>query len=82
MRKNWRDYLITNYENAYKIEAYVVFEENENEQKNYDLCHGVFSDIEVAKEYADDIFTTEIIYVAKAKDYFNGDYNYLYKKTK
>ena len=70
MRKNWRDYLITNYENAYKIEAYVVFEENENEQKNYDLCHGVFSDIEVAKEYADDIFTTETNLCGKSKRLF------------
>lgn len=71
----------------YKIDAeqaeeqggFVVFEEYAPE-KNYDLTFGIFSDLEAAKAYADEIQRndSEPKYVANYKDYVDGDYNYLY----
>lgn len=71
----------------YKIDAeqaeeqggFVVFEEYAPE-KNYDLTFGLFSDLEAAKAYADEIQRndSEPKYVANYKDYVDGDYNYLY----
>lgn len=71
----------------YKIDAeqaeeqggFVVFEEYAPE-KNYDLTFGIFSDLDAAKAYADEIQRndSEPKYVANYKDYVDGDYNYLY----
>lgn len=71
----------------YKIDAeqaeeqggFVVFEEYAPE-KNYDLTFGIFSDLDAAKAYADEIQRndSEPKYVANYKDYVDGNYNYLY----
>lgn len=71
----------------YKIDAeqaeeqggFVVFEEYAPE-KNYDLTFGIFSDLEAAKAYADEIQRNDFEpkYVADFKAYTLGDYDYLY----
>ena len=80
MRNNWRDYLLTVDEAEEKENAYIVFEEYEDD-KNYDLGFGIFSELYVAKEYAESLnkYADEKNkkYVAKYKDYVNGSYNYL-----
>lgn len=76
LRKNWRNYLV----NGDEVEvAYIVFEEDSQKPKMYDLCQGVFSNLEVAKEYAESIHTNEDLFVANYNDYMSGNYNYLYE---
>ena len=77
MRKNWRDYLVKAEEDQ-KV-AFVVFEEDSEAGKAYDLVKGIFSDLEVAKEYADSIHNEEDIFVADYADYVEGNYDYLYE---
>lgn len=76
LREDWRNYLVNGEE---VDEAYIVFEEDEKGVKTYDLCVGIFNDLEVAKEYADSIHTTEDLFIAKYDDYMNGSYDYLYE---
>jgi hypothetical protein len=66
-------------EQAEENGGFIVFEEYED-GKNYDLAFGLFSDLEAAKAYADEIQRndSEPKYVANYKDYVAGDYNYLY----
>ena len=66
-------------EQAEEKGGFVVFEEYAPE-KNYDLTFGIFSDLDAAKAYADEIQRndSEPKYVANYKDYVDGDYNYLY----
>lgn len=71
----------------YKIDAeqaeeqggFVVFEEYAPE-KSYDLTFGIFSNLDAAKAYADEIQRNdqEPKFVSSYKDYVNGDYDYLY----
>ena len=66
-------------EQAEETGGFIVFEEYED-GKNYDLTFGLFSDLEAAKAYADEIQRndSETKYVADYADYINGDYNILY----
>lgn len=70
-------------EQAEEQGGFVVFEEYAP-GKNYDLTFGLFSDLEAAKAYADEIQRndSETKYVANYKDYVDGDYNYLYSAKK
>lgn len=78
LRKNWRNYLLTS-EQAEEMEvAYILFEEDKNGTKNYDLTKGIFSELDVAIEYAEAIKDEEKQYVANYKDYVDGNYDYLY----
>lgn len=66
-------------EQAEENGGFIVFEEYED-GKNYDLTFGLFSDLEAAKAYADEIQRndSETKYVADFKAYTLGDYDYLY----
>lgn len=77
LRKDWRSYLINESEAENMDNAYIVFEEDEEGTKNYDLCKGIFTDLEVAKEYAEAMNGKEKNYVANYKDYMDGNYDYL-----
>ena len=84
--KDWKKYNITldvdeMLENGEIKQAFIVFEE-EADSKTYDLCKGIFSDLAVAKEYADELNRFESDescknYVADYSDYIAGSYNYL-----
>lgn len=80
LRKNWRDYLISAADAEEMESSYIVFEEEAND-KHYDLCAGVFNDLQVAKEYADELNKraddSNKKYVANYKDYAAGNYDYL-----
>lgn len=80
MRKDWENYLLTANEAEEAEVAYIVFEE-ESDEKHYDLCAGIFSDLEVAKEYANELNKKADSgcekYVANYSDYVNGSYDYL-----
>lgn len=77
LRKNWRDYEVTAEQAEEMEKAFIVFEEEDGNQKNYDLCVGIFSDLEVAKEYAEAVERTEKLYIANYNDYIGGNYDYL-----
>lgn len=82
MKKEWRNHLVTSkqieeMENTSGL--YVVAEEDTPKPKMYDLCHGVFDDIEIAKEYAGSIYNKEPIFVTDYNSYVEGNYNYLYQ---
>lgn len=66
-------------EQAEETGGFIVFEEYED-WKNYDLTFGLFSDLEAAKVFADEIQRgdKEQKYVADFKSYTLGDYDYLY----
>lgn len=66
-------------EQADETGGFIVFEEYED-WKNYDLTFGLFSDLEAAKAYADEIQRndSEPKFVADYADYINSDYNILY----
>jgi hypothetical protein len=77
----WKDvkkYKI-DFEQAEETGGFIVFEEYED-WKNYDLTFGLFSDLEAAKVFADEIQRgdKEQKYVADFKAYTLGDYDYLY----
>lgn len=80
LRKDWSDFLISADEAEELEEAYIVFEE-EASDKHYDLCFGLFSDLEVAKEYASELNKkaneNNKKYVANYRDYVAGSYDYL-----
>lgn len=78
LRKNWRDYDITDKEPETYKQAYILFEDY-NDGKYYDLCHGIFSDLDVAKEYADAIKEDEKLYIADHKEWLKGEYHILYE---
>ena len=84
LRKDWRDYLLTANEAEEAEVAQIVFEE-ESGEKNYDLCVGIFSDLEVAKEYASELNKkaneNNKKYVANYRDYVAGNYDYLQVMT-
>ena len=80
LRKNWRDYDITGADEEVKADGYVLFEEYHGQY--YDTCKGIFSNLEVAKEYGEAIHETdsaEPLYVAKYSDWTEGNYDYLYE---
>ena len=77
LRKNWRDYDITLSDEEVKNDGFILFEEYTNQ--NYDTCKGVFSDLEVAKEYGEAIHDDVTLYVAKYSDWVSGSYDYLYE---
>lgn len=77
LRKDWRIYEVSWSEAENMDKAYIVFEEDEEGKKNYDLCKGIFTDLEVAKEYAEAITRKEKNYVSNFKDYVEGNYDYL-----
>lgn len=83
LRKNWRDFLISSkdleeYEEAGILgNLFIVFEEDPEGKKNYDLSMGVFSDVSVAIEYAQAIINKENLYVANYENYYNGNYDYI-----
>lgn len=70
---NFHQHLIDNPD-EYEGVCYVVFEEDPEGNKHYDLSHGVFDDLEIAKEYAT---TFPESYVAVYSEYISGNYNYL-----
>lgn len=78
LRKNWRDYLLTCQQAEELDAAYIVFEECEDGSKTYDLTKGIFTDLDVAIEYAEAIKDDEKQYVSTYKDYIVGTYDYLY----
>lgn len=75
MRKNWRDYLVIT-EKADK-NSFIIFEEDFTGTKNYDLIKAIFSNLDVAIEYAQEIFKKEPLYIAIYSDYVKGDYDYI-----
>lgn len=75
MCKNWRDYLVPT-EKADK-NSFIIFEEDFTGLKNYDLIKAIFSDLEVAIEYAKDIFRKEPLYITEYQQYIKGDYDYI-----
>lgn len=78
MRKNWKDFYATNEEmEAMEKDLFVVFEEDPEGKKHYDLQLAVFTDLDVAKEYAVWMEDKEKLYVARFKDYSEGNYDYL-----
>lgn len=77
LRKDWRNFLVTEDEAEELEQAFILFEEDDG-SKNYDLCKGVFSSLEVAKEYAEAISGKEPLYIADYKEYVNGNYDYIY----
>ena len=81
LRKDWRNFLISADEAEEKEAGYIVFEEDEKGNKIYDLCKGIFSNLEVAKEYDEalneDVAEENKNYATNYMDYINGSYDYL-----
>lgn len=75
MRKNWRDYIVIT-EKADK-NSFIIFEEDFTGTKNYDLIKAIFSNLDVAIEYAKEIVSKEPLYIAEYQSYINGNYNYI-----
>lgn len=65
---------IINDPDEYKEVCYVVFEEDPEGKKTYDLTLGVFDDLKIAKEYATKFPES---HVAIYSDYISGNYNYI-----
>ena len=61
---------------------YVVFEEDFEGKKTYDLTKAIFDDKEVAIDYAKNINCNEDLYVAKYDEYFEGNYDYVFELKK
>lgn len=80
LRKDWRDFLISADEAEELKEAYIVFEEYAP-NKTYDMCFGIFKDLQVAKDYAVEMNKRaneeNKKYVANYRDYVAGSYDYL-----
>lgn len=82
MKKEWENHYVTNrqieeMENTNNL--YVVAEEDTIKPKMYDLCHGIFDNFEIAKDYAKSIYNTEPIFVTDYNSYIEGNYNYLFE---
>lgn len=58
---------------------YIVFEEDGDKPKGYDLTQGIFDDLEAAKEYAEQIHREEDLFITKYDEYMSGNYNYLHE---
>lgn len=78
LRKNWRDYDITDNEPETYEQAFILFEDDD-EGKYYDLCRGIFTDLDVAIEYANEIKEDEKLYIADHKEWLRGEYHILYE---
>lgn len=58
---------------------YILFEEDPEGTKNYDLSRGIFEGLENAKAAlkSEKAYNKEPVFIAKYNDYMEGNYNYI-----